>query len=646
MPRDHSILRSVSLFVGAAAFACGGDEPANVPTTGTLEVTTATTGVETDANGYTVQVDAQPVQAIEPGGTVQHPEVPPGSHTVQLGEVAANCSIVGENPRTVSVAAGQTATVAFAVTCSATTGAIQVSVTTSGSPADPDGYLAKLDARDPGLPIPAGGSASFTGVTAGNHTVALNGVASNCRVSEGSSRSVRVAPGASAEIALAVTCTAQTGSVAVSTATTGASPDPDGYTVSVDGGSDAPIGINGTFSAPDLAPGPHSIALGGLAPNCTVEGDNPRAVTVTAGASAAAAFTISCPQPIVSPWTTMPSGTTAFLTSIWGSSATDVFALGENSRCSTSCTVETSILHFDGTSWSTQLTQSGVLRDVWAGSPTDAFAAGADYPTYLAVFLRNGGSGWSSMPSPGIDVEGGLLVGLWGSSATDLFAVGSLWPFDAGYYEAYIAHYNGTAWTPMQVGPGTCSAAGGGPRCNVELSGVWGSSATDVYAIGNYRVFDAPEADRAVVFHYNGQEWSEVLRQPGLEFRKVWGSSPTDVYVTGSTLLPDESSSEPGVGALWHFDGSSWSAVSSPTASPLGAIWGSSSTDVYVLSGVQVAAGTIWHFDGTGWTPINTGTRLLDIWGSSATDVFAVGENGTILHGPVAVGPTRQRATR
>lgn len=646
MPRDRSLCRFLSLF-GAAALACGGDEPANVPTTGSLEVTVSTTGAEPDPDGYTVQVDAQPVQAIETGATVRDGSVSPGSHTVQLAEVAANCSVAGENPRMVSVTAGQTATVAFSVTCSATTGAIQVTVTTSGSPADADGYVAKLDEKDPGLALPTAGSASFTGVTAGNHTVALDGVASNCRVSQGPSRSVRVAPGASAEIALSVTCTAETGSVEVGTTTTGASPDPDGYTISVDEGSEHPIAVNGTFSISDLAAGSHSIALAGLAPNCAVEGENPQSVTVTAGASASAAFTIACPLPVQSPWTLIPSGTSTLLTSVWGSSGTDVFALGEDARCSTSCTVETSILHFDGTSWSTQLAQPGVLRDVWAGSPTDAFAAGADYPGYLAIFLHSSGSTWSPMPSPAIDVEGGLLLGLWGSSSTDVFAVGSLWPFNAGYYQAYVAHYDGTAWTPMLVDAGTCSTAGDAFGCNVELSDVWGSSATDVYAAGNYRVLNVPAEDRAVIFHYNGQEWSEVLRQPDLEFRRIWGSSANDVYVTGNTLVPGGSSNERGTGVLWHFDGNSWSAVPSPTTALLGAIWGSSPTDIYLLAGAQATSGTIWHFDGTGWTPFNTGaTRLLDIWGSSATDVFVVGENGTILHGAATSIAIRTTAAR
>jgi hypothetical protein len=634
MPRAH-VLRSLSLFAGAAALACGGDDPVDVPATGTLEVTAPTTGVETDPDGYTVQVDGQPVQTLDPAETIRNTGVTPGTHTIELGEVAANCSIAGENPRTINVPAGQTATVAFSVSCSATTGTIRVNVVTSGSPVDPDGYVAKLDAREPGVPIATDETASFTGVTAGNHTVVLNGVATNCSVGEGASRNVRVTPGVSSELDLAVTCTAQTGNLDISTTTTGASPDPDGYTVSVDGGAEEPVAVNGTFSVANLAPGPHTVALSGVAANCAVEAENPRTVSVTAGASASVAFTITCTIPEESPWTPMPSGTGMLLTNVWGSSPENVFAVGEDVRCSTTCTVETSILHYNGTSWATQLTQAGLLRGVWTGSAAEAFAAGADYPAYLTTFLGYSGGQWSPIPSPAINVEGGLITAIWGSAGTDVFAVGSLWPFGEFSHEAYVAHYDGTAWTPMQIGPGTCLTGGGGLGCNVELSDVWGSSPTDVYAVGNVHVFDAPEGDRAVILHYNGQEWSEVLSEPNLQFRSIWGSSANDVYVTGNTLVPGGSASEEGVGAIWHFDGSSWSAGISPTTSLLGAIWGSSATDIYLLGGAQGTSGTIWHFDGVSWTPSNTGANgLLDVWGSSATDVFAVGENGTILRGP------------
>jgi hypothetical protein len=635
MPRAH-VLRSLSLFASAAAFACGGDDPVDVPATGTLEVTAPTTGVETDPDGYTVQVDGQPVQTLDPAETIRNTGVTPGTHTIELGEVAANCSIAGENPRTINVPAGQTATVAFSVSCSATTGTIRVNVVTSGSPVDPDGYVAKLDAREPGVPVATDETASFTGVTAGIHTVVLNGVASNCSVGEGASRNVRVTPGVSSELDLAVTCTAQTGNLDISTTTTGSTPDPDGYTVSVDGGAEEPVAVNGTFPVANLAPGSHTVALSGVAANCAVEAENPRSVSVTAGASTSVAFTITCTIPEESPWTPMPSGTGMLLTNVWGSSPENVFAIGEDVRCSTSCTVEASILHFDGTSWSTQLTQAGFLRGVWTGSAADAFAVGADYPAYLTTFLGYSGAQWSQIPSPAVNVEGGLITAIWGSSGTDVFAVGSLWPFAEFSYEAYVAHYDGTTWSPMQLNPGGCSSGGGGLGCFVELGDVWGSSATDVYAVGNSHVVDAPP-DRAVILHYDGQQWLEAFSEPNLELRKVWGSSANDVYAVGNLLVPSDECQEcqvRGEGAIRHFNGTSWSTVPSPVGTPLGAIWGSSPTDIYLLT-AAASSGTIWHFDGSAWSPINTGASgLSDIWGSSATDVFAVGENGTILRGP------------
>src|SRR4051812_4071916 len=153
--------------LGLAALGCGGGDVTPPPTSGTLEVTTSTSGTEQDPDGYSLRMDGGPVQSIGVAATLTTSEMTPGSHTVQLGEVAANCNASGDNPRTVSVAAGEKATLAFAVICnstSPTTGIIRASVTTSGSPADPDGYVVKLDGADPGLPTGTNGSVSFTSV--------------------------------------------------------------------------------------------------------------------------------------------------------------------------------------------------------------------------------------------------------------------------------------------------------------------------------------------------------------------------------------------------------------------------------------------------------------------------------------------------
>ena len=164
----------------------------------------------------------------------------------------------------------------------------------------------------------------------------------------------------------------------------------------------------------------------------------------------------------------------------------------------------------------------------------------------------------------------------------------------------------------------------------LRLKDIWGSSATDVYAVGQYEPYDSDLTDfRGVILHYDGAAWTEVFRQPATDLRHIWGTSATDVYVTGA---------QGDKGAIWHYDGHTWSPFPVPAPRTLQAIWGSSSRDIYVLSSGDApsyASPNLWHFDGTGWQEIHTSASgLFDVWSSSATDVFAVGTDGTILHGP------------
>lgn len=102
---------------------CGGGEGVTVlSTTGTLVITTSTSGAEPDADGYSVRIDTEPPRAIAPVATLTTSDLTPGNHMAELEEVAANCTVSGDDPRTVSVTAGGTATVRFIVTCGSTTG--------------------------------------------------------------------------------------------------------------------------------------------------------------------------------------------------------------------------------------------------------------------------------------------------------------------------------------------------------------------------------------------------------------------------------------------------------------------------------------------------------------------------------------------
>jgi hypothetical protein len=85
----------------------------------------------------------------------------------------------------------------------------------------------------------------------------------------------------------------QPGSIQVTTATTGSYLDPDGYFVRVDGGPDQPIGTNATITIVSVSGGDHTVWLGGVAPNCSVDGANPRSVSVNGGTTEAA-FPVTC----------------------------------------------------------------------------------------------------------------------------------------------------------------------------------------------------------------------------------------------------------------------------------------------------------------------------------------------------------------
>jgi hypothetical protein len=98
------------------AVGCGDDNPA-APTPGNLEIATVTTGENLDADGYELTIDGETGPAIGVNATVTREDVSPGAYLIQLGDVASNCTVQGDNPRTVDLAAGQTATTKFDVVC-------------------------------------------------------------------------------------------------------------------------------------------------------------------------------------------------------------------------------------------------------------------------------------------------------------------------------------------------------------------------------------------------------------------------------------------------------------------------------------------------------------------------------------------------
>ncbi len=120
MPARASHPASFTLALLVALYACGGaDTPA--PTTtqspASIRIVTTTTGLSLDGDGYTAWLGNRTV-AVGVNGSAVFDHLDPGSYTIELSGLAANCSVSGNASASVTVAAAATAEVTFTVQCS------------------------------------------------------------------------------------------------------------------------------------------------------------------------------------------------------------------------------------------------------------------------------------------------------------------------------------------------------------------------------------------------------------------------------------------------------------------------------------------------------------------------------------------------
>ena len=112
----------------------------------------------------------------------------------------------------------------------------------------------------------------------------------------------------------------------------------------------------------------------------------------------------------------------------------------------------------------------------------------------------------------------------------------------------------------------------------------------------------------------------DTLFIPFTVLQRIWGSSPTDVWAIGPGGDADKT--------IYHFDGTGWKndGISRPLAPT--SIWGSAPDNIWIGSG----GGDIWRFDGVNW--LKNSTLILEgynyislenIWGDSPDNVYVVG---------------------
>jgi TolB protein len=161
------------------------------PTTGYIRLAVVSSGIDRQESRFIFQVDDNALSTGD-SSAVTFSRLAPGIHVASLlaavddsDGLRSNCRVVGDNPRSVTVAVGDTTQVTMNVTCTARPN-VTVSVTTTGTEIDADGYVLSLsgpfeaDAQWFELPIPTSGTNATRSLAPGTYAIALTGVAGNC----------------------------------------------------------------------------------------------------------------------------------------------------------------------------------------------------------------------------------------------------------------------------------------------------------------------------------------------------------------------------------------------------------------------------------------------------------------------------------
>jgi hypothetical protein len=182
--------------------------------TGDIALSVLTSGVEFDADGYTVNLDGAigPHAAASSLASLLLPKLTPGAHEVTLSDLAANCSVAATEPHTAVVVTDQAVTLSVNVVCRSTAGTIQVVTNTNDvSTSDPDGYILSISTMA-NISAPNTGQTSVS-ARAGTYIVTLGDIEPSCSVAS-PARSVTIAPLQTVAITFDVTCGAYPATVA------------------------------------------------------------------------------------------------------------------------------------------------------------------------------------------------------------------------------------------------------------------------------------------------------------------------------------------------------------------------------------------------------------------------------------------------
>jgi hypothetical protein len=171
------------------------------------------------------------------------------------------------------------------------------------------------------------------------------------------------------------------------------------------------------------------------------------------------------------------------------------------------------------------------IASMWPGDPGTAWAGGKDSGK-LGV-ARLDGALWQY--SSAGEMAGAGIYALWGTGS-------ELWGLDDGAQT--LNHWDGSQWKSF-------------PGCNLNVTdAIWGASSAVVWAVGTRYGGSGGLGSTSGVCRWDGKSWSfepssehKFKGHVSWNLNSVWGTSESDVWAVGYN------------GLIMHRDASSWTVV-------------------------------------------------------------------------------------
>lgn len=223
--------------------------------------------------------------------------------------------------------------------------------------------------------------------------------------------------------------------------------------------------------------------------------------------------------------------------------------------------------------------------------------------------------GWASIPGPNPSQYNSGLSSVTASAANDVWAVGGYQDVQSGVDKTLAAHWNGTNWNVVSS-----------PSPGIEYNGLSGvsrvpqSNQHQAWAVGYYSMtpIGPPRVDLTLIEQWKGTAWNVVTSpnvNPGVEQNDLFGVaaiSAKDVWAVGVHSANNQNNYET---LIEHWDGTQWSIVPSPNAGSrtnyLYSVAAISSKDVWAVGYYFPDIGSAYqtlieHWDGTSWSVVSS----------------------------------------